>query len=283
MYFGKDLSDEFHKLTKSGEYQEVELITKLQDAFINLANSNYHYALDIIHGNRSMVDFQYNANWATDIHMGVVCRCELSDMLFIVFSEADDQIRLMYMQNKKGKTSRKFKADLGQLCLLKNRCEIISPRLPACAFGDRRILQDALLPSVGSYGVFYKDNNATDMAYYPATNISPITVIARKSDRIVQFNRTRFGQTENIGYYKESQGEKTLRDFADALIDMEIGTPIMRGDPTYDAVLSFLCDKIPRFRETRFITEWDRVRHDVAPDYSGIPFACVINADVIRG
>lgn len=50
MSFGKDLTKEFRKLTRNGEFQEVELITKLQEAFINLANGKYHYAIDIIHG-----------------------------------------------------------------------------------------------------------------------------------------------------------------------------------------------------------------------------------------
>lgn len=50
MSFGKDLTKKFRKLTRNGEFQEVELITKLQEAFINLANGKYHYAIDIIHG-----------------------------------------------------------------------------------------------------------------------------------------------------------------------------------------------------------------------------------------
>lgn len=51
MSFGNDLTKEFQKLTRNGESQEVELITKLKDAFINLAN-----------GSRNIVDFEYNAS-----------------------------------------------------------------------------------------------------------------------------------------------------------------------------------------------------------------------------
>lgn len=283
MCFGNDLACEFQKLIRNGKYQEVELITKLQDALINLANEKYHYAIDIIHGERSMVEFQYNENWVAGLPMGTMCKCEMSDMMFIVFSEKHDDIRLMYMQNKKGKSSRKFKADLVQLCLLKNRCEITSLRLPTCAFGDRQVLQNALLPSVGSYGVFYPENNAIDMAYYPAANISLITANAKKADRMVRFNRDRFGQTDKMGSYEENQGEETLNNFGNALVDMKIGTPILRRGFACDAVLSFLCNNIPRFSETRFVAQRDFVNNNVAHDFSGIPFACVIDADALQG
>lgn len=96
-------------------------------------------------------------------------------MVFLVFNKRCKCIRLMYMQNKKGDSRTKFKADMLQLCLLKNCCIITSSDLPACTSGDAYILQDAILPSVGSYGVFYNDNKVTDMAYYPASNVKPIT------------------------------------------------------------------------------------------------------------
>ena len=63
MSFGTDLAYEFHKLTQNVKFDEVCLFTKLQDAFINLKSSNptYQYAIDIIHGHKSYVDFQFNS------------------------------------------------------------------------------------------------------------------------------------------------------------------------------------------------------------------------------
>ena len=101
MSFGKDLSLEFKKLANGGHYGEVELFTKLQDALINLRSSKYGYEIDLIHGSRSQVQFVNNSTWVTGIAPGSTQQCELADMMFIVFSDAKKQIRLMYMQNKK--------------------------------------------------------------------------------------------------------------------------------------------------------------------------------------
>lgn len=165
MSFGSELSCEFQRLTGNVFYKEVDLFTKLQDALINLNNNKL--VVDIIHGHKSFVDFQYNSSSVTTIAAGSTVRRELSDMLFIVFSQKHGhQIRLMYMQNKKGETCERFKVDLVQLHLLKDRCTITSPKLPQCVFGSRNILKDALLPSVGSYGVFFKIKRITSLIWH---------------------------------------------------------------------------------------------------------------------
>ena len=283
MSFGKDLSYEFQKLTQNGEFQELELITKLQDAFINLANGKYHYAIDIIHGSRSFVDFQYNAPWLQNVSSGETFARELSDMMFLVFSKKhkEHHIRLMYMQNKKGDSSTKFKADLLQLCLLKNRCVISSPNLPACTFGDSRILTDALLPSVGSYGVFYNINDVTEMAYYPASNVSPVTGFAASSNRKAYFDRTHFGAFETKGLYTENQGEENLKAFSDALIRMEIGTPITQKHPAYRAIVLFLRENSASFLQPGFEEDYDYPRDYDSLRFGAMPFMCIINAEAI--
>lgn len=281
MSFGKDLSNEFHKLTKNGEYQEVELITKLQDAFINLANGKYHYAIDIIHGNRSIVDFEYDALWLQNVLPGETFTRELSDMMFLVFSKKHKHIRVMYMQNKKGDSSTKFKADLAQLCLLKNRCVITSANLPVCTFGDSQILKKAILPSVGSYGIFYNVNNVTDMAYYPASNVSPITSIAMGISRKAHFDYIRFGTTVTKGLYKENQGEENLEYFSDALVGMEIGTPITSRHPAYRSISSFLKANSVCFQQSGFDENHDYPSDREPLRFASTPFMCVINAEAL--
>ena len=278
MSFGKDLTKEFQKLTRNGEFQEVELITKLQDAFINLANGKYHYAIDIIHGSRSLVDFEYNAAWIRNISAGDTITRELSDMMFLVFRKRCKCIRLMYMQNKKGDSSTKFKADMLQLCLLKNRCVITSSDLPACTFGDAYILQDAILPSIGSYGVSYSENKVTDMAYYPASNVKPITGYAASINRKAKFDDAKFSQKKMNGLYIEDQGERNLEDFSDALIGMEIGTPITPKHPAYGSILSFLRENSVSFAQSGFEKIMDYPNQHSSSGFAGIPFVCVINA-----
>ena len=283
MSFGKDLSLEFKKLANGGHYGEVELFTKLQDALINLRSSKYGYEIDLIHGSRSQVQFVNNSTWVTGIAPGSTQQCELADMMFIVFSDAKKQIRLMYMQNKNGDTSSwSFSADLVQLHLLKDRREITSPALPACVFNDRRILADALLPSVASYGVFYKHNNDTEMAYYPASNLTPLHSTGIMNARVTRFNRPLFRNLRTISGYEESQGEEFLWDFGDRLIDMQIGTPILPGTAAYSELVRCLKDHSQSFRDTelyRQIMGDNPIEDDKQFRGDGLPFVCIINAD----
>lgn len=282
MSFGSDLSNQFHMLVGQHFADEVVLFTKLQDAFINLSSGKYHYAIDIIHGATSMVGFQYNTSWISSLTRGSTVTRELSDMMFIVFSNRKNQIRLMYMQNKKGQTLCKFKAELLQLHLLKNRCEITSPTLPSCVFGDRRILRDALLPSVASYGVFFEDNSTIDMAYYPASNINLSTKIGKCPQRIAKFNPQKFGVIKATGFYDESQGEADLTHFADALIRMEIGTPIQPGSKAYATIVGVLYEKSSSFRQTDLIQNTNLQIDNFNLQYQDLPLTYIINADIVQ-
>ena len=114
MSFGTDLSQEFRKLTQNVKFDEVCLFTKLQDAFINLKSSNptYQYAIDIIHGHKSHVDFHFNSTWVSTTPYGTSVTRELADMMFVIYSHQQHQIRVTYMQNKRGVSDSKFRADL---------------------------------------------------------------------------------------------------------------------------------------------------------------------------
>lgn len=166
-----------------------------------------------------------------------------------------------------------------QLCLLKNRCVITSSDLPACTFGDAYILQDAILPSVGSYGVFYSENKVSDMAYYPASNVKPITGYAASINRKAKFDGAKFSQKKMNGLYIEDQGEGNLKDFSDALIGMEIGTPITPKHPAYGSIVSFLREYSVSFAQSGFEEIMDYPKQHSSSGFAGIPFVCVINAE----
>ena len=137
MSFGDLLSQEFDRLTEVYFSEEKILFAKLEDAFINLSHMcsssyNVRYGIDIIHGHKSFVDVEYNGTFISSITTPKNIKKELADMMFVVFSNKKREIRLSYMQNKKGANNyRRFPADLLQLYLLKDRPEITSPVLPA--------------------------------------------------------------------------------------------------------------------------------------------------------
>ena len=201
MSFGTDLSKEFYKLTNNVMLDEVCLFTKLQDAFINLkSSSTYQYAIDIIHGNKSFVDFNFNSTWVSTMSYGQSVTRELADMMFVIYSHKRNQIRITYMQNKKGVADNKFKADLCQLHLLSQREHITSTTLPDCLFGDPDMLSHAILPSVGSYGVFYKCNQGVEMSYYPACLISPCSLIGKSVTRMAEYDTSNYRNTKTIRF-----------------------------------------------------------------------------------
>lgn len=287
MSFGMDLSKEFYRFTSRIFSDEVTLFTKLEDSFINLKTIYPNYSLDIIHGAKSFVEFEYNGTYISTITTPQLITRELADMFFITFSPSKKEIRLMYMQNKKGtKVSTfpdKFKADLLQLYLLHERCEIKSRNLPDCVFGDRKILTNAILPSVGSYGVFYWNTiiDQIDMAYFPANRLTPQNP-GRSKVRMVMYDSSNYGVENKISGFIESQGERDLAHFGDSLYNMKIGTPISTNDEIYKPLTAFLKKNSIVFRESAFPVNYDNNLQNNEYDNTLdklISLAIVINTD----
>ncbi len=137
----------------------------------------------------------------------------------------------MYLQNKKGQSPTKFKADLLQFYLLYERPLLDSSSLPRCTFGKPDILSSSKFPSIGSYGVFYESGTCVEMSYFPASRVSPFSSHAKSIVRTARYslptwNTLNFIPVSNSLSYPENQGTQTLVEFGDALIDMEIGNPL---------------------------------------------------------
>lgn len=222
MSFGTELKEKFDILTKGSKYIEVELFTKLQDALILLEKKYGPYGIKLIHGNRSKVTFTVSSN---HVHgtKGTTKKRELADMLFIVMSPSKREIRLFFLQNKSYADFMAgfgFKADLMQLDLLKNRSEFEHGGIKS------RILQNAQLPSIASYGVFYCDEKLNyEMAYMPADVINPINPSGLALTRAVWSNAA-WGLTFNINGHRQLAGCINLEEFADGMINMTIGEPV---------------------------------------------------------
>lgn len=285
MSFGLDLSNEFQKLTNGVFYPEVDLFYKLQDSFINIKHkySKYSTAIDIIHGSKGQVKFIYNGSYISTILAGTEQQRELADMLFVVFSSHINQIRLMYLQNKKGKKPNSFKADLLQLYLLHDRCEITSSPLPDCTFNNRKILHDAILPSVGSYGVFYQENGIVDMSYYPANLVFPRSPKGKSIIRYAKYDSQYFGNKITINNFCESQGEKTLTDFGNSLVSMEIGTPITKETASFQNIIAFLNKYSPTFSQSEMSERFETafVNDNGQNILGGVSTVYILNADML--
>lgn len=236
MSFGLNLSNEFKLLTKGimkgvTKLDEVRLFTKLDDSFSALAKHYKDYRVSVIHGPTSFVAFDNTQSWVTKIPIKQKVVKELADMMLITYSPKKDICKLTYLQNKVGKNANKFSGDLMQLSLLKDR-PVISPaksgaKLSKYAFNPR-ILTDAVVPSVGSYGIFYRlKTGEYEMSYYPADLLEPNKAIGKSIIRSITYTG-KINCSRNFGMINDSTGVGTLSEFGDALMGLKIGTPISR-------------------------------------------------------
>lgn len=271
MSFGKNLSKEFKRLTNGEDCGEIQLCTKLEDAFINL-RTKYPMLVEIIHGNKSIVEFMYEADYISEILKPVEKKCELGDMLFIVFSKNEGVFRLTYMQNKIGNKWDNFRLDLIQFALLNKKPSITSDRLPKCVFENKDILKKAILPSVTSYGVFYKDADAYEMSYLLASEVKLNKIKAKSQKRMAGYQSDKSGSVIHIKGYEGSQGEKTLKEFGDSLYNLKIGTPINIKDELYKKLEEFLNNHSSIWNQNNFDYEQNHF-------LDNCPTICIINAD----
>ena len=242
MSFGEDLYNDFISLVNIND-DEIQLVRNLQNAFVLLSKTKYSYYVDVIHGYKSFVDFKNKSNFVSSISIGAQVTRELGDMMYIVYSNKRQELRISFMQNKKNLNEKNdyFSADLMQLHLLKDRLRILD-FLNWDPHPDNDVLLNARLPSVSSYGLFYKDKSNYNMSYFPADLIYPRKTTGKSIVRKVKYNGA-FSQIRTNNGVCETCGETNLIDFANSLVNMQIGTPISYENITKDKFLLFVCRK----------------------------------------
>ena len=150
-------------------------------------------------------------------------------------------------------------------------------------FGNPEMLSKALLPSVGSYGVFYKDIIDIEMSYFPAVQIHPCREKGKSVIRMAEYDRNNFNKPSFINGYNEIQGTSNLKDFGDALVNMKIGTPITSGMVLFKELIIFLLDNVENLRQSPWFNEYGYYlnANDKRSQHSHIPVTYAINIDNI--
>ncbi len=155
--------------------------------------------------------------------------CELADLLLVVVDCHSDEMRICCLQNKFDKNRKKHTlfsgvvADLRQLYLFKEKPVFFDK-------GKRNTLfKDAICPSVGSYGVFYKTSAGSyDMKYYSSETLRIPHYHVSSGSRTVYPTLGPLFLCQHISSFGtafELQYANCLSFFGDALIGMLIGTP----------------------------------------------------------
>ena len=164
--------------TGRGNLSEVNLFEQMLKCF------KYYYGATVIINktHTKYVGFQ-TTNRANGLPIQNITR-EISDLHIITYSPKQKIARETYLQAKVANTPSglqanntfNFRGDWYQYDLLSRRPELLAPLNKPPYYRllcDPLFLQDATLPSIGSYGVFYINRNKqVDFAYQPANVLS---------------------------------------------------------------------------------------------------------------
>jgi|GEM_PF-2420311 len=285
MALGGDLYKVFQAKANAitGTINEKALFSALNESIEALASLSAVNS-EVIHGNKSLVKFSetFSAPFFYSKDSGKTVKCELADLLII--SVNDIEMRICCLQNKyeKGITAGmtvadSYYADMRQYYLLNKRPEYIINGTPST------LLSDAICPSVGAYGVFYKNGPDYDMNYHSAYVLQELTPGATSRRRKVELKA---GTPQNIrrpnrgNYYDECQFAKGIIEFGNEVERLHIGTPFdiisglrALGDPA-------LIDAVIRVAELPDSYRQEVYSADSTSENVGVSYRC---AWVIRG
>ncbi len=182
------------------------------------------------HGSRYQVTFDEGRGAGR-----AVPRCELCDVMIVSYPKGDPwAARVTFNQAKVASSAfdcswspsshapYRFRANLEQWDLLSNR-PAISPAT-ATFSPPSGLLKDALLPSVGSFGVFYPSAGGFEFAYFVANALTPLKNSHGRSGTL-KWNSP-ISKIRKVGSHDEVLGTCCLKYFGKSIEKGYIGTPL---------------------------------------------------------
>lgn len=215
-------------------FTEVEQFQAMMRAFSSLKP---HYYLEEFHGFKRQVYFDPSHSW-----MRPRARCELCDVLLVIYStNSGFSVRMSLLQAKlshgthaTGLTSHVgriephlFHGNFEQWDLLRNR-----PTLdPTTVFAPPPdLLASAVLPSVGSFGIFFKGHGgAIDLFYASADSLDTHATPVGPNARLGKLKTIPGPAARKLSGWSETTYCSSAREFAASLFRLEIGTPILEA------------------------------------------------------
>lgn len=217
--FAESFDRHFQGMTLRNGHSEIHLFKAMHKALLRAGSG---LSVEEYHGGSRQVKFICNASYAHTVE-----RCELSDLLIIVYSPLTGEVRLTYLQAKSERKSvaspcnTKFSADLVQWFLLSSRPVI---RGVGAFSPPKNLLSGAVLPSVGSFGFFYKVPGRGFQIYFAVANyLSPPVIYSQPKGRLQP--RGQCALITAPGHV-DCQAASDNFSFAENLYRMHIGTPI---------------------------------------------------------
>jgi hypothetical protein len=226
--FARELAKAWSRESSKSNFSEVQQFRALMRSFGSLRQP---FKIEEFHGMKHQIVFNGKGSWGRPS-----ARCELSDLLIISYKKNPDfQARATLLQAKKSNEKHSslcsglpnsipytdFKANLEQWDLLSRRPNVL-PYPPFDCHPD--ILSGAIMPSIGSLGVFHRYSGKDYGFFYIAADLSePLSSPKRKHAKLKTKTNSRY---RTINGYTECTYACCLPTFAEALYKLEIGTPI---------------------------------------------------------
>lgn len=226
--FAHGLSRRFAMESAKENFSEVAQFRALIRAFGG-AGPQFH--VEEYHGPKHQVIFNGQGAWGRS-----PARCELCDVLFIAYRIRPSlEIRITFLQAKRSKENHStacssypgkldainFKANLEQWDLLARR----PPLLPHPPFeAPPTLLSAALLPSIGSFGVFHRRGRGVEFFYVSADHLKVVGSPSTKNGRLETDSAA--VTIRKIGAHTEVVYCCCLPLFARELYSLRIGSPL---------------------------------------------------------
>lgn len=226
--FASALVHVWNKESSKSNFSEIQQFRALMRSFDSLTAP---FKLEEFHGMKHQVIFNGKGSWGR-----ASARCEISDLLIVSYKNKPKlQIRATLLQAKKSNDkhtnlcdgfpnsipSTNFQANLEQWDLLSRRPNVL-PYPPFDCHPE--ILSGAILSSIGSIGVFHRKHRSKyDFFYMSADMLQPLSSPKRKFAKLETKTGKRLRQIKG---YSECTYACCLPIFAEALFNLEVGTPI---------------------------------------------------------
>lgn len=226
--FAQKLTNAWSAESSKSNFSEIQQFRALMRSFHSLNDS---FKIEEFHGMKHQVIFNGKGSWGRPS-----ARCEISDLLIISYKKIPTfQARVTLLQAKKSNDKHlnscdgfpnsipytDFKANLEQWDLLARRPHVI-PHPPFICHPE--ILSGAILPSIGSLGVFHRLSGKNYGFFYMSADAAePLSSPKRKYAKL---KTKTFKTSRSINGYVECTYACCMFIFAKALYELEIGTPI---------------------------------------------------------
>ncbi|MBN6739911.1 hypothetical protein JKG47_05055 [Acidithiobacillus sp. MC6.1] len=217
--FSQSFDVESKNLAKPGE---VSLFRAMERALRSVAQPP-NIIVEEYHGTNHLVEF-----YGSGPYSRYKVRCEISDLMVIVYDKKERHARLSYIQAKferkvtslpSGNANCKLAANLEQWDLLANR-----PLITGVGHfkPPEKLLSSAWLDSVGSFVFFLNSRSRFDIYYATASQlVMPFNYTQRNGKLTAVGDRCRGGQ------FSECRSVYGTEKFGACLFGQMIGTPII--------------------------------------------------------